>query len=142
MSLVLDSSITVAWLYRAEPTKEEATKAVDEFFESLAQTSAWVPALWHLEVANVLQIGIRRQRHAADFRDRMLSDLSDFDIHVDSETHRQAWGSTARLAERHGLTVYDASYLELALRRGLPLATLDRELRRAATSENIHLLGV
>jgi predicted nucleic acid-binding protein len=137
MSLVLDSSITVAWLYR-----EEATKAVDEIFENLIETSAWVPALWHLEVANVLQIGIRRQRHAADFRDRMLSDLSDFSIRVDPETHRQVWGPTARLAELHRLTLYDAAYLELALRRGLPLATLDEDLRTAAEAEGVPLLGI
>lgn len=136
MSLVLDSSLTVAWLYR-----EEATKSVDEVFENLIQASAWVPALWHLEVANVLQMGIRRQRHGADFRDRVLSDLSDFPIHVDAETQRQAWGATVRLAERHGLTVYDAAYLELALRRGLPLATLDEDLRTAAMSHGVHLLG-
>jgi predicted nucleic acid-binding protein len=70
VSLVLDSSITVAWLYR-----EEATKSVDDIFENLIEASAWVPALWHLEVANVLQIGMRHQRHGADFRDRVLSDL-------------------------------------------------------------------
>jgi predicted nucleic acid-binding protein len=121
---MLDSSITAAWLYR-----EEATKSVDEIFENLIEASAWVPALWHLEVANVLQIGMRRQRHGADFRDRVLSDLSEFPIGVDPETDRQAWGTTVRLAERHGLTVYDAAYLEPALRRGLLLATLDRELR-------------
>lgn len=136
MSLVLDSSITVAWLYR-----EEATKSVDEIFENLIEASAWVPALWHLEVANVLQIGMRRQRHGADFRDRVLSDLSEFPIHVDLETHRQAWGTTVRLAERHGLTVYDAAYLELALRRRLPLATLDNDLRSAASTEKVELLG-
>lgn len=137
MSLVLDSSITVAWLYR-----EEATKSVDELFENLIQASAWVPALWHLEIANVLRVGIRRQLHTTDFRDRVLSDLSEFPIHVDPETHRQAWGPTARLAERHGLTVYDAAYLELALRRGLPLATLDEYLRAAAGVEGVPLLGV
>jgi predicted nucleic acid-binding protein len=136
VSLVLDSSITVAWLYR-----EEATKSVDEVFENLIEASAWVPALWHLEVANVLQIGIRRKRHGADFRDRVLSDLSEFPIHVDPETDRQAWGATARLAERHGLTLYDAAYLELALRRRLPLATLDRELRATAIAEKVELLG-
>jgi predicted nucleic acid-binding protein len=135
--MVLDSSITVAWLYR-----EEATKSVDQVFENLIEASAWVPALWHLEVANVLQIGIRRQRHAADFRDRVLSGLSEFPIHVDSETYRQAWGATARLAERHRLTVYDAAYLELALRRSLPLATLDEDLRTAARAEKVQLLGV
>jgi predicted nucleic acid-binding protein len=137
VSLVLDSSITVAWLYR-----EEARKVVDEIFENLIEASAWVPALWHLEVANVLQIGMRRQRHGADFRDRVLSDLAEFPIHVDPETHQQAWGTTVRLAERHGLTVYDAAYLELALRRGLPLATLDRELRAAATDNGIEVFGM
>jgi predicted nucleic acid-binding protein len=137
VSLVLDSSITVAWLYR-----EEATKSVDEIFENLIEASAWVPALWHLEVANVLQIGMQRQRHGADFRDRVLSDLSEFPIHVDHETDRQAWGTTVPLAERHGLTVYDTAYLELALRRGLPLATLDRELRAAASIDGVQLLGV
>jgi predicted nucleic acid-binding protein len=137
MSLVLDSSITVAWLYR-----EEATKSIDEIFENVIEARAWVPALWHLEVANVLQIGIRRQRHAADFRDRVLSDLSEFPIHVDPETDRQAWGTTVRLAERHKLTVYDAAYLELALRRSLPLATLDEDLRTAAGAEGVPLLGV
>jgi predicted nucleic acid-binding protein len=136
VSLVLDSSITVAWLYR-----EEATQSVDKIFEDLIETSAWVPALWHLEVANVLQIGIRRRRHSADFRDGVFFDLSEFPIHVDPETHRHAWGSTARLAEHHGLTVYDAAYLELALRRGLPLATLDRDLRTAASAEKVGLLG-
>jgi predicted nucleic acid-binding protein len=137
VSLVLDSSITVAWLYR-----EEATKTVDTIFENLVQASAWVPALWHLEVANVLQIGIRRQRHAVDFRDHVLSDLSKLAIHVDAETQRHAWGATARLAERRGLTVYDAAYLELALRRSLPLATLDEDLRAAAAAERVPLLGV
>jgi predicted nucleic acid-binding protein len=137
VSLVLDSSITVAWLYR-----EEATRSVDELFEDLIEASAWVPALWHLEVANVLQVGIRRGRHAVDFRDRVLSDLSEFPIHVDSETARQAWGATARLAEHHRLTVYDAAYLELALRRSLPLATLDEDLRAAAGAEGVPLLGV
>jgi predicted nucleic acid-binding protein len=127
----------VAWLYR-----EEATPSVDKVFGDLIEASAWVPALWHLEVANVLQIGIRRQRHAVDFRDRVLSDLSEFPIHVDLETQRQAWGATARLAERHRLTVYDAAYLELALRRSLPLATLDEDLRAAAGAERVTLLGV
>jgi predicted nucleic acid-binding protein len=136
VSLVLDSSITVAWLYR-----EDATKSVDDIFENLIEASAWVPALWHLEVANVLQIGMRRHRHGADFRDRVLSDLSELPIHVDPETDRQAWGATVRLAERHGLTVYDAAYLELALRRRLPLATLDRDLRSAASAEKVELLG-
>jgi len=81
-------------------------------------------------------MNVRRRRYGADFRDGALSDLSSFAIQVDPETDRQAWGATARLAGRHRLTLYDdAAYLELALRRGLPLATLDRDLRAAAGGE-------
>jgi predicted nucleic acid-binding protein len=137
MSMVLDSSITLAWVYR-----EETTESVNEVFENLSHAGAWVPGLWRLEVAIVLQAGVRRRRHDAVFRDSALSDLALFPIHLDLETDRQAWGATARLAERHGLTLYDAAYLELALRRGLPLATLDRELRAAASGEKIQVLGV
>ncbi|HZY71671.1 MAG TPA: type II toxin-antitoxin system VapC family toxin, partial [Edaphobacter sp.] len=62
-------------------------------------------------------------------------------VNVDMETDRQAWGATLQLAARHKLTVYDAAYLELAQRRGLPLATLDGALRTAAEAEKIVLLG-
>lgn len=137
MSMVLDSSITLAWVYR-----EETTESVNEVFENLSRAGAWVPSLWRLEVANVLQVGMRRRRHGAVFRDSALSDLALFPIHLDLETDRQAWGATVRLAERHGLTLYDAAYLEVALRRGLPLATLDWELRAAASGEKIPVLGM
>lgn len=137
MSLVLDSSVTLAWIHR-----HETTRAVDEVFEKLTHSGAWVPGLWRLDVANVLQIGIRRRRYGADFRDSALSDLSTLPIDLDPETDRHAWGATLRLAERHGLTLYDAAYLELALRRGLPLATLDKDLRAAAESERVQLLGM
>jgi predicted nucleic acid-binding protein len=136
MSIVLDTSVTLAWVYRGE-----TTESVNEVFESLSRAGAWVPSLWRLEVANVLQMGIRRGRHDGAFRDGALSDLALFPIHVDLETDRQAWGATARLAERHRLTLYDAAYLELALRRGLPLATLDQELRAAASHEKVQLIG-
>jgi predicted nucleic acid-binding protein len=136
VSLVLDSSVTVAWLYR-----EEKKQIADEIFAILIDTGAWVPSLWYLEVANVLQTGIRRQRHGADFRERIFSDLLRLPIRVDAETHQQAWGETAHFAERHRLTTYDAAYLELAIRRGMPLATFDEDLRKAAASEGIELLG-
>lgn len=137
MSLVLDSSVTLAWVYQ-----EETTSPVDEVFEKLSQAGAWVPALWRLEVANVLQMGVKRRRHGIDFRDSAFSDLALFPIHVDPETDRHAWSATSRLADLRGLTLYDAAYLELAIRRGLPLATLDQDLRAAATSESVQLLGV
>lgn len=136
MSLVLDSSVTIAWIDPAE-----TTDAVRSVFDRIGVASAWVPGLWRLEVANVLEIRIRRGRNDADFRDATLADLALLPIQLDPETNARAWGSTVKLAQRHHLTVYDAAYLELALRRRLPLATLDRELRAAATIESVELLG-
>jgi predicted nucleic acid-binding protein len=136
VSLVVDSSATLAWVY-----SEETTEAISEVLARLTDRGAWVPALWRLEVANVLQMNVRRGRHDAAFRDAALTDLAMLPISIDPETDQQAWGATVRLAARHRLTVYDAAYLELAQRRGLPLATLDKELRDAATAEGVILLG-
>jgi predicted nucleic acid-binding protein len=108
----------------------------------LVENGAWVPSLWSLEVANILETGIRRGRHDVAFRDSTLADLSLLPISTDPETSNQAWNNTLQLAHRHRLTLYDAAYLELAQRRGLPLATLDSDLRSAATAEGVPLLGV
>ena len=137
MSLVLNSSVTLAWVYG-----DETTEAISHVFDLLSESGAWVPGLWRLEVANILEMGVRRGRHDADFRDGTLADLALLPIHLDPETDQQAWGATARLAEGRRLTLYDATYLELALRRGLPLATLDQALRDAATAEKAQLLGL
>jgi predicted nucleic acid-binding protein len=135
MSLVLDSSITLAWVYG-----EETTPAVRHVFDLLSRGGAWVPGLWRLEVANVLEMNVRRKRHNTDFRDATLADLAQLRIEIDSETDLHAWGATLRLATRHRLTLYDAAYLELALRRDSPLATLDEDLRHAAAAEKVELL--
>ncbi len=136
MSFVLDSSVALAWVY-----SDETTDAVRQVFDRLSQNGAWVPGLWRLEVANVLEMGVRRKRHGADFRDATLADLAQLPIQVDGETDQQAWGATLQFAARHQLTLYDAAYLELALRRNLPLATLDEDLRHAARVEKVKLLG-
>lgn len=137
MNLVLDSSVTLAWVY-----SEVTISAVREVFTEVVSGAAWVPALWRLEVANVLETGVRRGRNDAQFRDATLGDLALLPISTDAETDAQAWGATLRLAARHRLTLYDAAYLELAHRRGLPLATLDEELRAAGTAEGVPLMGV
>ena len=136
MSFVVDSSVALAWVY-----SEETTEAISEVLARLTDRGAWVPALWRLEVANVLEMNVRRGRHDAAFRDAALADPAVLPISIDAETDRQAWAATLRLAARHRLTVYDAAYLELAQRRGLPLATLDKELRDPATAEGVILLG-
>ena len=105
------------------------------------ESGAWVPGLWRLEIGNVLEMGVRKGRTDAAFRDAALADLALLPISVDPETDRHAWGATVKLAARHRLTLYDAAYLELARRRSLPLATLDAELRVAAAAEDIILIG-
>lgn len=137
MSLVLDSSATAAWVY-----VDEVTSAIRDVFDLVSNQGAWVQSLWRLEVANILEMGVRRGRHDAAFRDATLADLALLPVHIDPETDRHAWTATLRLAERHRLTLYDAAYLELAKRRDLPLATVDIDLRAAASVESIRLLAV
>jgi predicted nucleic acid-binding protein len=131
---VLDSSATLAWCF-----EDEATPAIDKLFEQVAEQGAWVPGLWRLEVGNGLQMGVRRHRLDSSRRDRLLAALAKLVIRSDPETDRYAWTTSMRLAERFGLTLYDASYLELAQRHSLPLATLDRALRRAAEANGTNL---
>lgn len=136
MSIVLDSSATLAWVYA-----DEIAEPIRHVFNLVSEYGAWVPGLWKLEVANILEMGVRRGRHDAAFRNSTLADLALLPISVDAKTDRQAWGTTVQLAERHRLTLYDAAYLELALQRRLPLASLDGELRGAAQSEGVAVLG-
>jgi len=136
VSLVLDSSATLAWIY-----SDETTDPIRRLFDAVADDGAVAPALWRLEIANSLTVAVRRGRIDANFRRAVLSDLALLDITTDDHTDVHAWGETLSVADRFQLTVYDAAYLELAQRRNLPLATLDRELRVAAKSLGLHLMG-
>lgn len=136
MSIVIDSSVALAWVY-----SEETTTAVQFVLDRVTAEGAWVPSLWRLEIANSLEMAVRRSRRSRDLLASTLADLSELPISVDPDTDRHAWGPTLRLAERYALTVYDAAYLELASRRSLPLATLDDALRRAAEQHQVPLLG-
>lgn len=100
-----------------------------------------MPALWRLEVANGLQVSMRRRRLMAAFRDDALDQLARMPITVDAETDTHAWTGTLHLADRFRLTLYDAAYLELASRRHVPLATLDQPLREAAVALGVDQLG-
>jgi len=136
VSLVLDSSATLAWV-----SSDETTDPIRRLFDAVADDGAVAPALWRLEIANSLTVAVRRGRIDANFRRAVLSDLALLDITADDHTDVHAWGETLSVADRFQLTVYDAAYLELAQRRNLPLATLDRELRVAAKSLGLHLMG-
>ena len=136
MSVVIDASLTLAWYF-----DDESTPATDAVLHAVSETGAVVPILWRLEVANAFQSAIRRKRITAAYRDASLSALLSLPITIDADTDTYAWTTTLRLSERFGLTVYDAAYLELAQRRNLALATLDEDLRRAASQSDIACLG-
>lgn len=135
MSLVLDSSATIAFIL-----PDECTSDLLALFQKIAISTAWAPELWKLEVANALSVGVRRKRLLQEEQDASIHRLQRLPIQFDTETGVRAWGPILELADRHGLTPYDAVYLELALRRSLPLATLDSDLSRAAEAEDIPLI--
>lgn len=119
--------MALAWCF-----EDEANARADALFDKVSVSGGVVPSLWRLEVANGLQMAVRRRRISAKARDQSLADLADLPLETDRETERRAWADTLRLAARHVLTLYDAAYLELAERRGLPLASLDQALCAAA----------
>lgn len=135
MTLVLDGSVAIAWCFR-----DERTAALDSLRLHVAATSAVVPSIWPLEVANALLMGVRRGRVTPEGRDDLLQAFEQLGLEHDADTRLHAWGEINRLAGQHGLTIYDAAYLELALRRRLPLATLDTALARAAIAEGVTIL--
>lgn len=133
MPFVLDSSIAGPWILADEPSDVAARIA-----HRLLDEDALVPALWWYEVRNLLVVCERRRRLNRSDSDAFLLQLSNYPIQVDTGFD---WDHMMRLARKHQLTVYDASYLELAMRHAVPLATLDRALQRAAKNEGVELAG-
>jgi len=136
VSLVLDSSTALAWIYQ-----DENSEPADDILNAVVADTAWVPTLWWLEIANGLRTGIRRGRINIDDRDHALAELRLLNIETDQDTHRQAWDATLRLSDRLGITSYDACYLELAQRRSLPLGSLDSTLCGAARRSGVRVIG-
>jgi predicted nucleic acid-binding protein len=133
MSLVLDSSVVGCWCF-----PDEANPIADLAFEQVGAGAAIAPVLWWFEVRNVLVVNERRGRIDPPGSAAFLADLALLRIDLD----RQADGEMVlALARSHRLTVYDAAYLELALRADAPLATLDEQLARAARAVKVPLLG-
>ena len=129
MPFVLDASVAGPWILADEPSEAAARIA-----HRLLSEDALVPALWWYEVRNLLVVCERRGRLERSESDLFLSRLADYPILVDAEVD---WDAAMRLARRHQLTVYDASYLELAIRSRVQLATLDGALLRAAAKEGV-----
>jgi predicted nucleic acid-binding protein len=132
MPFVLDASIVHDWAFEERhPTAESAR-------ERLRTESAAAPILWWFEVRNGLVVAERRGRVTEQQTARFLREILHFAITLDNSPSET---SVLALARRHRLTVYDAAYLELALREDLPLATLDTALARAARAEAVPLIG-
>jgi len=124
---ILDGSVVLAWYF-----KDEANAYANAVAGCLPTARAFVPAIWPLEVANAVLMGERRKRSTEAQAVKWLGYLGSLPITVDEETTSHAWGDVQNLARAHQLSAYDAAYLELALRRSLPLATLDHKLEAAA----------
>ena len=135
-SFVLDASVAIAWCFDDESTPEAWA-----LLDRLRTAPAHVPALWALEIGNIL-LGAEKRRRISQARTiEFLGILGDLDIRVDPDRPGRAFRDVLPLARERHLTTYDATYLELAMRLGLPLATKDKALARAATTLRIRTLS-
>jgi predicted nucleic acid-binding protein len=133
--LVLDASVAVAWCF-----EDETTRLTESILDRLsAGTEALAPAIWPMEVANALLLAERRKRITTAQVTGLLRGISKLPIRVETVPLARAFEQVLSVARQQELTEYDASYLELALRESLPLATLDAKLRRAARSAGVAL---
>jgi len=135
LSLVLDASMTIAWLF-----ENERTPAAHDVMRRVVREGALVPSLWRLEVANVLRNAVRRGRCDEAYADRSLARLGRLAIKRDEETEDHAWGESRALSRDENLTLYDAAYLELAIRKNACLASCDAALMAAAARRRIVIL--
>jgi predicted nucleic acid-binding protein len=132
--LVLDASIALSWCF-----KDEAAPATDALVVRARRDGAAVPSHWTLEVMNALLVAERRGRIAAREASAHVRTLEDLGVEVDAETDRRAGREIFALARAERLTIYDAAYLELAMRRGAVIATLDVDLAKAAKRVGVPL---
>ena len=135
-SFVVNASVGFSWVYQ-----NQATPETDKLLgEVAAGSTAVVPAFWFLEVANILLMAQRRGKLTVALKKTALTTLENLNLIVDDEGQRAAFHKTSDLAEKHGLTIYDAAYLEVALRRKIPISTRDEALKRAAKQCGVKVL--
>ena len=135
-AFVVDCSIAMAWLFH-----DEATPKTTALLNRLEIDAALAPAWWFVEITNVLAMAERKGRITPTQSDAFIADLSKLGIERDDEAPSRAFTHLLPLCRAHRLTSYDAIYLELAIRRSLPLATLDHDLRKTAKKLGVDLLG-
>jgi predicted nucleic acid-binding protein len=135
-ALVITSSAALSWCF-----EDEASAESDALFERVRDQGAVVPGLWHLEVTNVLLQAEKRGRITTGDVGIHLELIAQLPVTTDDETTARAWREILALARAEGLTTYDATYLELAIRRGLPLQTKDAALISAAQRSGVAVPG-
>ena len=137
IKFVLDNSVAMRWLLS---TRKKADQSyANKVLQGMVDCEALVPHLWHLEATNVLLSAEKRGELSIGDVERFVSQLEKLPIQVDPLTAQQAFGRILSLARSYRLSSYDASYLELVIREGLPLATLDKNLLKAAKKAEVPL---
>lgn len=134
---VLDNSVAMRWLLTSNKHSDQSY--AERVLNSLVDTTAFVPNLWHLEAANVLRGAERNREIEPGEVEQFISQLEQLPIQVDPQTAHKAFSRTFALARAYNLSTYDAAYLELALREGLPLATLDKDLKKSAIKAQVEI---
>ena len=135
-SVVIDASTALAWCF-----PEEASEYADGVLVSLKGKTMLVPAVWSLEVANVVLVGERQKRLAQPEIQRFTTLLENLSIVQDTQPVSENLANVMPLARKYRLSAYDAAYLELAVRRSVPIATLDDKLRKAAQKAGVKIFA-
>lgn len=133
-NFVVDNSVVMSWCF-----KDEDNPYADLVLGRFEEATVYVPSVWPLEVVNVLLAAERKKLISETDSIRFLRLLSQLPILVQHESPERAMKDILNLARAHDLSSYDASYLDLAMKKGLPLATLDKKMRKAAKSMNVEL---
>lgn len=142
MNFVLDASVTMCWFFLdGKPAERTYALGVLDAMKR-SETGALVPVTWGLEISNVIGKAEIRGLITEAQSEAFLEMLGSMDISADAATFSKALADTLQISRRHRISAYDASYLELAMREGLPLATLDEDLRKAASKAGLKRFAV
>jgi predicted nucleic acid-binding protein len=134
---VIDNSVVMTWCF-----KDERSQYADAVLDRLERSAAIVPTIWPLEVGNVLLVAERKKRLSEADSIRFMALLSELPLLIDQEPPERMLKEILSLAREHRISTYDSSYLDLAMKKGLPLATLDKGLRKAAKRSDVSILLV
>ena len=134
-NFVVDNSVVMTWCF-----SDETNKYSDAILDSMNTSTAFVPLIWPLEVGNVLLVAERRKRLSEADSTRFIALIAELPIVIEQEQPERMMKDILALARKHKISTYDASYLDLAMRKGLPIASLDKDLRKAARRSRVAIL--